>query len=173
MGHSLREFLSLGYTCRLSFLGGELSQECSRRYEGAQAQKTEGLTQNPIALAVHHIPPCTRPTETEPRYVYCPQATTDATTKEQQACGSQTYDDSQGWFDFDNPCSSSPCLLSTKCSAGGCRLEQLSGRWKCCRCQRGGNGYTHCQQPMRSSPDTFCYHVCCADCGADPVARTR
>ncbi|KAH8879561.1 hypothetical protein GQ53DRAFT_705552 [Thozetella sp. PMI_491] len=119
-------------------------------------------------LHSHHTPPCTRPIETELRYAYCNQAVFDPVTGQTTPCSNEVSDDVDGYFDFENPCSSGSCLPSGKCSSGGCRLEDLNGQWTCCRCKRGGNKYTSCRHRMRSAPDTFCYHVCCLECKADP-----
>ncbi len=66
-----------------------------------------------------------------------------------------------------NPCATGGCLVSQHCSSGGCRLEDLGGRWTCCKCQRGGNTYRWCVHPMKKVPDTLCYHVVCQGCRAD------
>ncbi|KAJ9138318.1 hypothetical protein NKR19_g7871 [Coniochaeta hoffmannii] len=84
----------------------------------------------------------------------------------QTPCSNLYFDPSQS-VDYSDPCASGGCLASPDCSSGACRLEQLSGQWRCCRCGQGGNRYRWCRQRMRRSPDTFCYHVCCGDCTAD------
>lgn len=66
-----------------------------------------------------------------------------------------------------SPCATGGCLVSQHCSSGGCRLDDLGGRWTCCKCQRGGNTYRWCVHPMRRVPDTLCYHVVCQGCWAD------
>ena len=66
-----------------------------------------------------------------------------------------------------NPCITGGCLVSQHCSSGGCRPEDLGGKWTCCKCQRGGNTYAYCVHPMKKVPDTLCYHVVCQDCSAD------
>ncbi len=186
----LTEFLSyhsIHFLDRVSYIGIPHRQEhqCSpqplenKRFGGEGGEEEcnvySQLTKTNSSFA-HRSPSYTTlhaPGRDGAEYVFCAQATIDSKTREQTPCSNQSHDDSQSWFDFDNPCSSSACLVSTKCSAGGCRLEQLSGRWRCCQCKRGGNSYTYCQQRMRSSPDTFCYHVCCGSCDADPVSRRR
>lgn len=86
----------------------------------------------------------------------------------QTPCSNLYFDPSQS-VDYSDPCASGGCLTSPDCSSGACRLEQLNGRWTCCRCGQGGNRFRWCRQRMRRSPDTFCYHVCCGDCTADEV----
>jgi hypothetical protein len=81
-------------------------------------------------------------------------------------CSNLYFDPSQS-VDYSDPCASGGCLASPDCSSGACRLEQLNGRWTCCRCGQRGNRYRWCRHRMRRSPDTFCYHVCCGDCAAD------
>ncbi|KAK7959003.1 uncharacterized protein PG986_003857 [Apiospora aurea] len=70
-------------------------------------------------------------------------------------------------FDYNNPCAAGGCLFSQGCGSGQCRLEQLGGRWVCCRCRRGGNSFRWCAHPMRRVPDTLCYHTVCLGCWAD------
>lgn len=116
-----------------------------------------------------HIPPCTRDINWELHYVYCQSATWDATGK-QVACP-DTYEHDQqaqnSCIDFSDPCASGGCLASPDCSLGVCRLEELNGQWICCRCGLGGNKYRFCRHPMKRSPDTLCYHVCCWECQPD------
>lgn len=69
--------------------------------------------------------------------------------------------------DGSSPCATGGCLVSQHCSSGGCRLDDLGGRWTCCKCQRGGNTYRWCVHPMKRVPDTLCYHVVCQGCWAD------
>ena len=68
---------------------------------------------------------------------------------------------------YNNPCATGECLVSQHCSSGGCRLEELGGKWTCCKCQRGANTYAYCVHPMKKVPDTLCYHVVCQGCWAD------
>ncbi|KAK8137350.1 hypothetical protein PG984_005290 [Apiospora sp. TS-2023a] len=70
-------------------------------------------------------------------------------------------------FDYNDPCATGGCLVSQGCGSGQCRLEQLGGRWVCCRCRRGGNTFRWCAHPMRRVPDTLCYHQVCLGCRAD------
>lgn len=70
-------------------------------------------------------------------------------------------------MDYANPCATGGCLVSAGCSSGSCRLEDLGGRWVCCRCCRGGNTFRWCAHPMRKVPDTMCYHTVCGECWAD------
>ncbi|KAK8124007.1 hypothetical protein PG999_003925 [Apiospora kogelbergensis] len=74
---------------------------------------------------------------------------------------------SEAVFDYNNPCATGGCLVSQGCGSGQCRLEQLGGRWVCCRCRRGGNAFRWCAHPMRRVPDTLCYHTVCLGCWAD------
>jgi hypothetical protein len=87
-------------------------------------------------------------------------------------CGNLYFDPSQS-VDYNNPCATGGCLPSPDCTSGACRLLQLNGHWKCCRCQRGGNRYRWCRHRMRQIPDTFCYHVCCMGCVPDDAADTE
>lgn len=84
----------------------------------------------------------------------------------QTPCSNLYFDPSQS-VDYSDPCAWGGCLISPDCSSGACRLEQLNGRWTCCRCGQGANRYRWCRHRRRRSPDTFCYHVCCGDCTAD------
>ncbi|KAK8054488.1 hypothetical protein PG994_009555 [Apiospora phragmitis] len=77
---------------------------------------------------------------------------------------------SEAVFDYNNPCATGGCLVSQGCGSGQCRLEQLGGRWICCRCRRGGNSFRWCAHPMRRVPDTLCYHTVCLGCWADDSA---
>jgi hypothetical protein len=90
----------------------------------------------------------------------------NVSTRTQVPCGDVDFDQALS-VDYMDPCATGGCLASPECSSGGCRLEQLDGRWTCCQCGRGGNEYRWCRHRMRKSPDTFCYHVCCVDCRAD------
>lgn len=67
-------------------------------------------------------------------------------------------------------CDMAGCLISPRCSAGSCRLEDLGGRWKCCRCERGANLFTTCVHPMKNIPDTLCYHIVCQECQPDDAS---
>ncbi|KAB5550874.1 hypothetical protein GE09DRAFT_153005 [Coniochaeta sp. 2T2.1] len=92
--------------------------------------------------------------------------TSNSSQAVQTPCSNLYFDPSQS-VDYSDPCASGGCLASPDCSSGACRLDQLNGRWTCCRCGQGGNRYRWCRQRMRRSPDTFCYHVCCGGCTAD------
>lgn len=90
----------------------------------------------------------------------------------QQPCASlmyaPEYNLAEGsMIDYANPCATGGCLMSPGCSSGTCRLEDLGGRWVCCRCSRGGNTFRWCAHPMKKVPDTMCYHVVCNGCWAD------
>lgn len=88
----------------------------------------------------------------------------------QQPCASLTYASdysSSEMIDYNNPCATGGCLLSSECTSGQCRLEDLGGRWVCCHCCRGGNTFRWCAHPMRKVPDTMCYHKVCEGCWAD------
>ncbi|KAK0735396.1 hypothetical protein B0T21DRAFT_384259 [Apiosordaria backusii] len=113
----------------------------------------------------HHMPPCTRNIDMVVHYSFCPNSTIDSAGT-QQPCDSPHFDNTQS-VDYNDPCASGGCLVSADCTSGGCRLEQLNGRWVCCQCNGRGNEYRWCRHRMRSSPDTFCYHVCCSGCKAD------
>lgn len=122
----------------------------------------------------HHIYPCTRDIEFIIHYVYCAAATLDETSQNQLACpniADHAQQNGGPGVDFNNPCASGGCLASPDCSLGRCRLQELNGLWKCCRCGLGGNRYPCCHHPMRKSPDTLCYHQCCQDCEADGASR--
>ncbi|KAI1368118.1 hypothetical protein F5Y08DRAFT_347532 [Xylaria arbuscula] len=69
----------------------------------------------------------------------------------------------------ESPCATGTggCLLSQHCVSGGCRLDDLGGRWWCCRCGRGGNTFRWCVHRVRKVPDALCYHVVCRGCRAD------
>ncbi|KAK4211047.1 hypothetical protein QBC37DRAFT_427801 [Rhypophila decipiens] len=116
----------------------------------------------------HHVSPCTRDIDMVVHYSFCPDATIDSSTGSQMPCDNVQYDYTQT-VDYTDPCATGGCLTSPDCSSGGCRLEQLNGRWKCCKCGRGGNEYRWCCHRMRNSPDTFCYHVCCSNCKPHPI----
>jgi hypothetical protein len=119
----------------------------------------------------HHLPPCTRPTDMVVEYSFCPSARTDPSTGTRQPCANVHRDPTvQSVLDPDNLCAGGGCLASPDCSSGACRLAQLGGRWVCCQCGRGANEYRWCRHRPRRSPDTFCYHVCCANCKPDPRA---
>ncbi|KAI1499557.1 hypothetical protein F5X99DRAFT_273286 [Biscogniauxia marginata] len=88
----------------------------------------------------------------------------------QQPCAALTYAPEYNpveGIDYNNPCATGGCLVSQQCSSGGCRLQDLGGRWTCCRCHRGGNTFRWCVHPMKKVPDALCYHVICQDCQAD------
>ncbi|GAP92783.1 hypothetical protein SAMD00023353_9400100 [Rosellinia necatrix] len=92
----------------------------------------------------------------------------------QQPCEELTpapeYDPALGGIDIDyyaNPCATGGCLQSQHCASGGCRLDELGGRWACCRCGRGGNVFRWCVHPVRKVPDALCYHVVCRNCRMD------
>ncbi|KAH6655188.1 hypothetical protein BKA67DRAFT_534122 [Truncatella angustata] len=89
----------------------------------------------------------------------------------QQPCASLThaseYNTPAEMIDYSNPCATGGCLLSSGCTSGQCRLEDLGGRWVCCCCLRGGNAFRWCAHPMKKVPDTMCYHTVCEGCWAD------
>ncbi|GAB1314805.1 hypothetical protein MFIFM68171_05015 [Madurella fahalii] len=119
----------------------------------------------------HHLPPCPRPIDIVVHYTYCPNSTIDSLTGSPQPCDAPQFDETaaQQHVDYNDPCATGGCLVSPDCSSGGCRLAQLGGRWRCCQCGGKGNEYRWCCHRQRTSPDTFCYHVCCAECRADPA----
>lgn len=118
----------------------------------------------------HHVPPCTRAPDIVVHWDFCPNAVKNPSRSSNGTktlpCG-QNHFDFVGSIDADNPCASGGCLVSPTCSSGTCRLEALGGRWRCCVCERGGNGLTWCGHKMRASPDTFCYHRVCERCTTD------
>ncbi|KAK3308302.1 uncharacterized protein B0T15DRAFT_508787 [Chaetomium strumarium] len=120
----------------------------------------------------HHLPSCPRPIDMVVHYEYCFKATADPTTGETQPCNETYFADGgaalMNQVDYNDPCATGGCVISPDCSSGLCRLSQLGGRWVCCQCGGRGNEYRWCQHRMRTSPDTFCYHVCCDTCGPDP-----
>jgi len=108
-------------------------------------------------LHLHHLDTCTRRIEFVVNYDFCASAVVDPATSQQKPCQALFYDHGRsGVLDYDNPCASGGCLASPDCSSGACRLEQLNGRWLCCRCGRGGNTQNWCRHPLKRSPDTFC-----------------
>ncbi|KAK0636395.1 hypothetical protein B0T17DRAFT_80562 [Bombardia bombarda] len=113
----------------------------------------------------HHVSPCNRDIDMVVHYYFCTAALVDPSTGSKHPCNNVQYDHTQN-VDYTNPCATGGCLASPDCSSGGCRLEQLNGRWTCCKCRRGGNQYRWCHHRSRKSPDTFCYHVVCNDCKA-------
>ncbi|KAK0727484.1 hypothetical protein B0T26DRAFT_637442 [Lasiosphaeria miniovina] len=119
----------------------------------------------------HHLYPCTREIDMVVHYAFCRSAPVD-TAGSQLPCDNLTYDHTQA-VDYNNPCATGGCLASPDCSSGACRLEQLNGRWICCQCNRGANEYRWCRHRRRGSPDTFCYHVCCAGCREDSRSSRR
>lgn len=94
--------------------------------------------------------------------LYCSTASMSLSQQQQQQ--------QQQTMDFNNPCASSTCLTSLECSSGQCRLEQLGGKWTCCRCGGKCNEYAWCKaRPglvRGSDPDMVCYHVVCGGCRA-------
>ncbi|KAK3906367.1 hypothetical protein C8A05DRAFT_40791 [Staphylotrichum tortipilum] len=119
----------------------------------------------------HHAPSCSRPIDIVVIYRHCDCAWIDPATGEKQPCNNTFFSDDaaqMNQLDANNPCASGGCLPSPDCSSGECRLMQLGHRWMCCQCGGRGNEYKWCQHSQRTSPDTFCYHVCCEACRADP-----
>ncbi|KAK8013615.1 hypothetical protein PG991_009208 [Apiospora marii] len=71
-------------------------------------------------------------------------------------------------FDYSDPCALGGCLVLQGCGSGQCQLEQLGGRWTCCRCRRSGSTFRSCAHPMRRVSDTLCHHTVCLGCWAGP-----
>jgi len=71
----------------------------------------------------------------------------NVSTRTQVPCGDVDFDQALS-VDYMDPCATGGCLASPECSSGGCRLEQLDGRWTCCQCGRGGNEYRWCRHRM-------------------------
>jgi hypothetical protein len=135
-------------------------------------------------LHYHHVEPCSRGVDWELQYRYCPRSTVAPASSSplshqfsgeepqtvQVPCDELTHapecNPNEG-IDYDDPCANGGCLMSQQCTSGGCRLEDLNGRWFCCRCTRGGNTFSSCFHPMRRVPDTLCYHTVCQSCWAD------
>ncbi|KAI8951204.1 hypothetical protein F4801DRAFT_578744 [Xylaria longipes] len=144
-------------------------------------------------LHYHHVAPCNKEIEYEVRYTFCANSTMEPLMESpvsthhhhhpssstsgggeyqlvQQPCEYLTqapeYDPAFG-FDYTNPCATGGCLESQHCASGGCRLDELGGRWVCCRCSRGGNTFKWCVHPRRKVPDALCYHVVCRNCQMD------
>ncbi|KAI0427240.1 hypothetical protein F5Y09DRAFT_344883 [Xylaria sp. FL1042] len=76
------------------------------------------------------------------------------------------HDPMQG-INYANPCETGGCLQSQHCASGGCRLDELGGRWVCCRCHGRGNTFKWCAHRVRGVPDALCYHVVCNNCRMD------
>lgn len=147
-----------------------LQVECPRHERLRQLRPTSRTEQKMCLfyyLHHHHIPPCYRDVDIVVHYIFCNHSAVDAATGVQLPCANVSYDHTQSSVDYNNPCASGGCLASPDCSSGACRLAQLNGRWICCQCERGGNTLRWCFHPMKTSPDTFCYHVCCSDCAPD------
>ncbi|KAI5917064.1 hypothetical protein F4810DRAFT_94480 [Camillea tinctor] len=116
----------------------------------------------------HHIPPCAHTVEYAMHYTYCAHASSSTSDQQPNPCAVLAYDPASASPNV--PCAAGEagcCLMSQQCSSGECRLQDLGGRWTCCRCRRGGNTFRWCVHPMRRVPDTLCYHVVCQDCQAD------
>jgi hypothetical protein len=95
-------------------------------------------------------------------------AYTTAEAQPRRPCSRTSYaHPSAGQIDPLDPCASGGCVASPDCISGVCRLEQLGGCWVCCVCKGTGNGYTWCAHTPVASPDSFCYHVVCANCSKD------
>ncbi|KAI0598938.1 hypothetical protein F4775DRAFT_600886 [Biscogniauxia sp. FL1348] len=126
-------------------------------------------------LHYHHVAPCGRPIDYAVQYTFCGHATTAGEHQSQSPCAALAYDPASASAEMGMGmgmgCAAAGeagcCLVSQQCSSGGCRLQDLGGRWTCCRCRRGGNTFRWCVHPMRKVPDTLCYHVVCQDCQAD------
>ncbi|KAI1767980.1 hypothetical protein GGR53DRAFT_53713 [Hypoxylon sp. FL1150] len=134
-------------------------------------------------LHYHHLAPCARDVEYTIHYCYCansisvtPDANVFGSTGDveqwvQQPCEALTYaaeyDLVDSGLDHSNPCAGGGCLISQQCSSGGCRLQDLGGSWTCCQCNRGGNTFRWCVQPMKKIPDALCYHAVCQNCRPD------
>ncbi|KAL9471901.1 hypothetical protein ACSS6W_009842 [Trichoderma asperelloides] len=114
----------------------------------------------------HHQYPCTHPSSLVPRYSYCSEAALNPATNHYSPCAATTVLPSPE-ATGENPCERGSCLISPACSSGTCRLQDLNGRWICCKCKRSGNIYRTCQQRKRGCPDTFCYHDICESCTPD------
>ncbi|KAL7786589.1 hypothetical protein V8C43DRAFT_317330 [Trichoderma afarasin] len=114
----------------------------------------------------HHQHPCTHPSSLVPRYSYCPAAAINPATNQYSPCPATTVFASPE-DTGENPCARGNCLISPACSSGTCRLQDLNGRWVCCKCKRGGNIYRSCHHRKKGCPDTFCYHDICENCTPD------
>lgn len=99
-------------------------------------------------LHYHHLAPCTRDVEYAVHYSFCPNAIPDISSANppssvntgvtehgeqwiQQPCEGLTYAPEYSpveGVDYNSPCATGGCLVSHKCSSGGCRLEDLGGR---------------------------------------------
>jgi hypothetical protein len=114
----------------------------------------------------HHTPLCHKPIDFSSHFEFCKRA-----TKGVEGCGRQPcakiYQQQELKIDVNNPCGTSTCMKSLKCSSGSCRLQELNGLWRCCRCRLGMNTRLWCQNVMANCPDTFCYHVICFTCTSD------
>ncbi|KAI1493296.1 hypothetical protein F5X96DRAFT_666945 [Biscogniauxia mediterranea] len=139
-------------------------------------------------LHYHHVAPCARPIDYAVHYTFCGHAAAASSNNhnhnnhnnnhnnnnhnhQQSPCAALAYDPASASA-AGAGCAAAAgetgcCLVSQQCSSGGCRLQDLGGRWTCCRCGRGGNTFRWCVHPMRKVPDTLCYHVVCQDCRAD------
>lgn len=138
----------------------------------------------------HHLPPCPRPIDIVVHWVFCADAPASASSLSPMSvsgprppacagpaprdpCANTRHDAGAPPLNPSSPCASGGCLVSPACTSGACRLAQLRGRWRCCACGRGGNEYRWCRHRMPKCPDTFCYHLCCGACVADPAADGR
>ena len=114
----------------------------------------------------HHLDGCSRPIDFAVHYEFCERASKGEGDESRIPCDRAYYDPLQS-VDHDNPCATGGCLVSPDCTSGACRLEELKGRWACCKCGRGANTLRWCRHKMKKCPDTFCYHQVCATCTPD------
>ncbi|KAH6603149.1 hypothetical protein Trco_007924 [Trichoderma cornu-damae] len=80
----------------------------------------------------HHQYPCTHPSSLIPRYSYCPAAAINPATNQYTPCPATTIFPSPE-ATGENPCARGNCLISPACSSGTCRLQDLNGKWVCCK----------------------------------------
>ncbi|KAK2069450.1 hypothetical protein P8C59_004032 [Phyllachora maydis] len=165
----------------------EARQACGSVQKG---QKTAPAMCTWYYLHHHHLPPCPRPIDIVVHWVFCADAPASASSLSPMSvsgprppacagpaprdpCANTRHDAGAPPLNPSSPCASGGCLVSPACTSGACRLAQLRGRWRCCACGRGGNEYRWCRHRMPKCPDTFCYHLCCGACVADPAADGR
>ncbi|KAM5356633.1 hypothetical protein ACJ41O_003279 [Fusarium nematophilum] len=118
-------------------------------------------------LHFHHVPPCRRPVRYLCLWTYCARAAYDPISRQAAAACPDVTESSPKGSGSGDPCSLDLCQVEERCRDGGCRLDEVGGRWVCCACRGAVDRSTGCLNPRPDDPGTFCCHRICEYCTAD------
>ncbi|KAI0814692.1 hypothetical protein GGR55DRAFT_632798 [Xylaria sp. FL0064] len=131
-------------------------------------------------LHYHHKQPCNKGIEFDEKYEYCQNAKEELVSRPPSRTAAAADRDYEvkvtgpckniafvPEYGFSNPCWAGDCETLEDCERDGCRLKELGGRWRYCRCRGRGNTFVYCPNPRKNGRSALCYHTVCNGCETD------